>query len=214
MNLWESRWQLDRIGFHLKEVNPYLVRFYDQLLHQNPDRVFVPLCGKTLDLCWLTTKTKKVIGVELVSMAVQDFFAENNIDYLIQQDETLQKFSSKSIDIYLGDFFELNPEQTSSFKAIYDRASIVAIEKPERMAYVDHLISFLDTAGRILLITLEYNQNQMEGPPYSVPAEETESLFAPWGSLKLLETCDILDDRFRNKGLTRLLEHVFLIVKN
>ena len=214
MNLWESRWQEDRIGFHLKEINPYLMRFYDQLLHQNPDRVFVPLCGKTLDLCWLTTKTKKVIGVELVSKAVQDFFAENNIDYLLQQDKTLQKCTSKSIDIYLGDFFDLNPEQTSSFKAIYDRASIVAIEKPERREYVDHLMSFLDLEGRILLITLEYNQNQMEGPPYSVTAEEIESLFTPVGSLKLLETCDILDDRFRNKGLTRLLEHVFLIVKN
>ena len=213
MNLWESRWQEDRIGFHLKEVNPYLMQFADQLLHQNPERVFVPLCGKTLDLCWLTTKTKKVIGVELVSKAVQDFFAENKIDYLLQQDETLQKFSSKSIDIYLGDFFDLNPEQTSSFKAIYDRASIVAIEKPDRKEYVDHLISFLDPAGRILLITLEYNQNQMEGPPYSVPQEEIESLFSPLCSLKLLETCDVLDDRFRKKGLTHLLEHVFLIEK-
>ena len=213
MNLWESRWQEDRIGFHLKEVNSYLMRFSDQLFHQNPDRVFVPLCGKTLDLSWLTKKTKKVIGVELVSKAVQDFFAENNIDYLIQQDETVQKYSSKSIDIYLSDFFDLNHEQTSSFKAIYDRASIVAIEKPERREYVDHLISFLDKAGRILLITLEYNQNQMKGPPYSVPGEEIESLFSPLGSLKLLETCDVLDDRFRKKGLTHLLEHVFLIEK-
>ena len=79
---------------------------------------------------------------------------------------------------------------------------------------MDHLISFLDTAGRILLITLEYNKNQLEGPPYSVPTEEIESLFAPLCSLKLLETCEILDDRFRSKGLTSLLEHVFLIVKN
>ena len=213
MNIWESRWQEDRIGFHLKEVNPYLIRFSDQLLEQNSDKVFVPLCGKTLDLCWLTTKTKKVIGVELISKAVLDFFAENNIDYLLQQDETLQKFSSKSIDIYLGDFFDLNPEQTSSFKAIYDRASIVAIEKPERRKYIDHLISFLDPAGRILLITLEYNQNQMNGPPYSVPPEEIKSIFEPLGSLKLLETRDILDDHFRNKGLTHLLEHVFLIEK-
>ena len=214
MNHWKSRWQEDRIGFHLNEVNHYLMRFSDQLLHHNPDRVFVPLCGKTLDLYWLKTKTKKVIGVELVSKAVLDFFAENNIDYLSQHDETLQKFSSKSIDIYLGDFFDLDPEQTSSFKAIYDRASIVAIEKLERKKYVDHLISFLEQTGRILLITIEYNQNQMEGPPYSVPAEEIESLFAPLGSVKRLETCDILDDRFRNKGLTCLLENVFLIVKN
>ena len=79
---------------------------------------------------------------------------------------------------------------------------------------MDHLIGFLDSGGRILLVTLEYNQNEMVGPPYSVSAEEIESLFAPLGSLKLLETCDILDDRFRNKGLTYLLEHVFLIVKN
>ncbi|GIT04253.1 MAG: hypothetical protein CM1200mP28_15120 [Deltaproteobacteria bacterium] len=80
---------------------------------------------------------------------------------------------------------------------------------------MDHLISFLDPAGRILLITMGVKiKTQMEGPPYSVPAEEIESLFAPLGSLKLLETCDILDDRFRNKGLTRLLEHVFLIEKN
>ena len=213
MNIWESRWQEDRIGFHLKEVNPYLMRFSDQLLHQNPDRVFVPLCGKTLDLYWLTKKTKRVIGVELVNKAVQDFFAENNITYLIRQEDTLQKFSSKYIDIYLGDFFKLNPEKTSLFKAIYDRASIVAIEKLERRKYVDHLFSFLDPAGRILLITLEYNQNQMNGPPYSVPPEEIKSIFEPLGSIKLLETRDILEDHFRNKGLTHLLEHVFLIEK-
>ena len=213
MKIWESRWQEDRIGFHLKEVNPYLIKFSDQLLFKNPNRVFVPLCGKTLDLCWLTKKTKKVIGIELVKKAVQDFFAENNIAYLVHQEDTFQKLTSKSIEIYLGDFFELKPENTSTFKAIYDRASLIALEKLERWKYVDHLISFLCPAGRILLITLEYHQNQMEGPPYSVPQEEIESLFSPLCSLKLLETCDVLDDRFRKKGLTHLLEHVFLIEK-
>jgi len=213
MNLWESRWHEDRIGFHLKEVNPYLIRFSDQLLYQNPDRVFVPLCGKTLDLCWLSKNTKKVIGIEFVNKAVKDFFVENNIHYLIQQGDNLTKFSSKYIDIFHGDFFELKPVNTAPFKAIYDRASIVAIEKFDRKKYVDHLISFLDKKGRILLITIEYNQNQMTGPPYSVTPKEILSLFAPWCSLKLLETSDILDDRFRKKGLSHLLEHVFLIEK-
>ena len=131
----------------------------------------------------------------------------------MQQEDTFQKFTSKSIDIYLSDFFELKPENTPPFKAIYDRASIIALEELDRKKYVDHLIPFLDPAGRILLITLEYNQNQMEGPPYSIPVEEIESIFSPFGSLKLLETCDVLDDRFRKKGLTHLLEHVFLIEK-
>ena len=214
MKLWESRWQENRIGFHLKKVNPYLTRFSDQLLHKNPNRIFVPLCGKTLDLCWLSNNTQKVIGVELVNKAVKDFYTENNIHYFIKQEGNLKKFNSKSIDIYQGDFFDLNPKDTAPFKAIYDRASLVAIEKLKRKEYVDHLISFLDQEGRILLITMEYDQNQMEGPPYSVPANEIVSLFAPWGSLKQLESIDILDDRFRKKGLNHLLEHVFLIEKN
>ena len=79
MNLWESRWRENRIGFHLNEVNPYLMKFSDQLLYQNPNSVFVPLCGKTLDLCWLTKKTKKVIGVELVRKAVQDFLLKTTL---------------------------------------------------------------------------------------------------------------------------------------
>ena len=115
--------------------------------------------------------------------------------------------------VFFGDFFNLNPEVTSLFKAIYDRASLIAIKKIERRKYVDHLISFLGPVGRILLITLEYNQNKMMGPPYSVTTEEIESLFSQFFSIKLLDTRDILDDHFRNKGLTYLLEHVFLIEK-
>ena len=213
MNLWESRWQENRIGFHLNTVNPNLIQYSKQLLQHNPDRVFVPLCGKTLDLCWLSKKTEKVIGVEIVNKAVQNFFVENNIPYIIEKEDNLQKFCSKSIEIYLGDFFDLNSEATSLFNAIYDRASIVAIEKFERKKYVDHLISFLGPVGRILLITLEYNQNKMMGPPYSVTTEEIESLFSQFYSIKLLDTRDILDDHFRNKGLTYLLGHVFLIEK-
>jgi len=213
MNIWESRWQENRIGFHLNEVNPNLMQFSKELLQYNPDRVFVPLCGKTLDLCWLSKKTKKVIGVELVKKAVNNFFIENKISYFLKREANLQKYSSKSIDIYLGDFFNLNPEVTSLFKAIYDRASLVAIKKNERRKYVDHLISFLGPVGRILLITLEYNQNKMMGPPYSVTTEEIESLFSQFYSIKLLDTRDIIDDHFRSKGLTQLLEHVFLIEK-
>jgi len=66
MNQWESRWQEGRIGFHLPEVNSYLLRYSDKLLTQNRGSVFVPLCGKTLDLHWLAGRTKKVVGIELV----------------------------------------------------------------------------------------------------------------------------------------------------
>ena len=53
MGEWESRWREGRIGFHKTEVQPMLVRHAEVLLTGNPQRVFVPLCGKSVDLPWL-----------------------------------------------------------------------------------------------------------------------------------------------------------------
>ena len=117
------------------------------------------------------------------------------------------------IDIYHGDFFALKKLQIGQFNAIYDRASIVAIELTHRKRYVDYLMNLLTEDGIILLITLEYDQNQMQGPPYSVPFSEVRELFSNYGNLKLLETCDIMDDRLRKKGLDRILERVIKITK-
>ena len=214
LDQWESRWKEGRIGFHLPEVNSYLLRYSGVLLKQAPQSVFVPLCGKTLDLPWLAARTKKVVGVELIRKAVEDFYQENKITHLIHQAGKLQLYSNSSIDIFRGDFFDLNQEHVAPFKAIYDRASIVAINPPERVKYVNHLMSFLEPGGQILLITLEYDQKQMTGPPFSVTASEIEMLLAPYGILELLETNDILDDRLRNKGLDLTLERVFQLVKN
>ena len=213
MNQWESRWQEGRIGFHLPEVNSYLLRYFDKLLTQDTESVFVPLCGKTLDLPWLARRTKKVVGIELVHKAVQEFFKENKITHSIQKSGKLNLFSNDNIDLFQGDFFDLNKAQTSPFEAIYDRASIVAFDRSERQRYVNHLMSFLKPGGRILLITLEYDQNKMTGPPFSVPTDEIEWLYAPYGILELLETSDIFDERFRKNGLDGMLERVFQFIK-
>jgi thiopurine S-methyltransferase len=213
MNQWESRWQEGRIGFHLPEVNSYLLRYFDKLLTQDTESVFVPLCGKTLDLRWLARRTKKVVGIELVHKAVQDFFKENKLTHSIQKSGKLNLFSNDNIDLFQGDFFDLNKAQTSLFEAIYDRASIVAFDRSERQRYVNHLMSFLKPGGRILLITLEYDQNKMTGPPFSVPTDEIEWLYAPYGILELLETSDIFDERFRKNGLDGMLERVFQFIK-
>ena len=213
MNPWESRWQEGRIGFHLPEVNPYLIRHYREFLKNSPENVFVPLCGKTLDLPWLANIAKKVVGVELVSKAVEEFFTENKIFRSIQSAGKLQLFKSDTIDIFKGDFFDLTQEHTGFFEAIYDRGSIVALDSPERQKYAEHLLSFLVPGGRLLLITLEYEQDQMSGPPFSVPDKEIEMLFSQYGRLELFETSDILDIRLRKKGLDGILERVYQLEK-
>ena len=214
MNQWESRWQEGRIGFHLPKVNSYLLLYFDKFLTQYSESVFVPLCGKTLDLPWLAGKTKKVVGIELVHKAVEDFFKENKLTHSIQQSGKLKLFSTSKIDLFQGDFFDLNKDQTAPFEAIYDRGSIVTFDRPERQRYVNHLMSFLKPGGRILLITLEYDQKLMSGPPFSVSTDEIKWLYTTYGKLELLKITDILDERFRKKGLDVMLERVFQFTKH
>ena len=74
-------------------------------------------------------------------------------------------------------------------------------------------MTFLVDGGKILLITLEYDQDEMHGPPYSVPFLELKNLFSENADLELLETRDILDKRLREKGLSQILERVIQINK-
>ena len=43
--------------------------------------VFVPLCGKSLDMVWLLEQGFSVTGCEISELAVQQFFTENSIPY-------------------------------------------------------------------------------------------------------------------------------------
>lgn len=214
MKTWELRWKEGRIGFHLPNVNPYLRSYSEKFLDKSPRNIFVPLCGKTLDMIWFAKRIKRVVGIELVSHAIEEFYKENNLSYSIFVSGKLKLFKNNSIDIFHGDFFKLTKEETGLFQAIYDRASLVALGPRERQKYVEHLMPFLASHGNLLLITLEYNQNQMNGPPFSVPKKEIDTLFGRYGKLELLEARDILDERLRNKGLEKITEHVHLLVKN
>ena len=75
-------------------------------------------------------------------------------------------------------------------------------------------MTFLVDGGKLLLITLEYNQNEMSGPPYSFSFSEVKNLFSGFADVELLETRDITDKRLREKGLSQMLERVILIKKN
>ncbi|MES1179425.1 MAG: hypothetical protein ABUL62_34230 [Myxococcales bacterium] len=71
---WLERWREGRTGFHLADVNPRLTEH--SAVFSEATRVLVPLCGKSADLEWLVTHGYEVVGVELVELAAQAFFAE------------------------------------------------------------------------------------------------------------------------------------------
>jgi len=78
---WHDRWENDRIGFHQETINPYLNEYVSHLKKSTSRCIFVPLCGKTKDMLWLSEKGFHVVGVEINEKAIISFFSENKIEY-------------------------------------------------------------------------------------------------------------------------------------
>ncbi|HEX4909649.1 MAG TPA: thiopurine S-methyltransferase [Permianibacter sp.] len=206
---WQTRWQRGETGFHLPRPHPKLVTLWPTFAPDFASPVFVPLCGKSLDMVWLAERGHAVIGVELSELAVTAFFAEQGLVPDQQQQGALTRFSAGHYTIYCGDFFSMSAEHVAGCEQIYDRAALIALPAPLREAYVQHLRSMLPKA-QLLLITLVYLQHQMAGPPFSVPPEEVAALFADANRVQLMDH-DILshEPRFAAKGVTALREQVW-----
>lgn len=70
---WQAKWQRNEIGFHEHRPNVLLVRNFPALCLQHGARVFVPLCGKSLDIHWLLAQGHQVVGCELSHLPSGNF---------------------------------------------------------------------------------------------------------------------------------------------
>ena len=206
---WQRRWARNEIGFHLNEVNPNLRRHWSCLRLAPGARVLVPLCGKSLDIAWLADQGFAVLGVELSERAVEDFFTEHGLVAEVSIHGPFKLYRSGSVDIFCGDFFALSRADVADCQALYDRAALIALPEDMRRRYAEHLLSILTPGCTGLLITLDYPQDQMAGPPFAVGEDEVHrSLSSRW-NIKVLERANVLNEinwKFLQRGVTRLEE--------
>lgn len=209
-DFWHDRWENNLTGFHLDEVNPYLKANWSKLNLKPGDRVFVPLCGKTLDLIWLVDQGFKVIGIELSPLAVEAFFSENSLSAKKTQLGGLDFWQAGNISLICGDFFALTAEILGPVNGVYDRASLVALPPAMREEYAAKLTEITQSAPK-LLVTLEYEQSKMDGPPFSVSEKEVKSLYQAHYTVKQLTAQDVLGDneKFRSRGLEYMNECIY-----
>ena len=210
---WLERWERKETGFHQNDFNPYLRQFWPDLHLAEGSAVFVPLCGKSLDMLWLSDQGHAVLGVELSAIAVQAFFSENGYS---PQHDTSGKFDlceAGGIRILCGDFFDLGKDDLKNVAAVYDRASLIALPPEMRERYVRHLVNILPPGTQILLVTVDYPQAEMQGPPFSVSSDEVEVLYREHAEVRVLAELDVLaqNPRFRERGLSRLRENIHLL---
>lgn len=207
-DFWQERWARNEIGFHLPSVHPGLRRHWPQLELSQGAQVLVPLCGKSLDLLWLAEQGFSVLGVELSEKAVEAFFAEQRLDPQISHAGAFKVYRAGTLEIRCGDFFAISAEDVASCAGVYDRAALIALPAPMRQRYAAHLSSILPAGCQQLLITLDYDQAQMDGPPFAVSEAEVTALYGGAWNIAPLEAKEVLanNPRMRERGLQWLNE--------
>jgi thiopurine S-methyltransferase len=205
-----SQWEKGNTGWHQENGNTALRKFWPQLAPGS--RVLVPLCGKSTDLLWLAKQDYAVTGVELSEIAVRAFFDEADIQFEISEQGELKWFRNLEyhLTIVCGDYFQFLDKP---YDALYDRASLVALARQKRPTYIQHTNNLLKPGAAKLLLTLEYDQSRVAGPPFSILADEVKSY---WPGLRRVgdrSACTNIPAKFRDAGMSEMVEAVWVSAK-
>ncbi len=212
---WLRRWEENTIGWHHHEYNPHLLGFWHLLNVPPGSRVLVPLCGKSRDMVWLAEHEYRLLGVELSPIAVSSFFAELGLEPRVTEQERFTRWQAGRYEILCGDLFGLERGDLQAVDAVYDRASLVALDCNQRKEYARFLGWLLPPGCEVLLVAMDYPQQEMQGPPFSVTEAEVRELFGSAFHITLLDSLDLLQDtdRYQDRGLSRMAEQVYRLRK-
>lgn len=176
-SFWIDKWTNKQTGFHLNDINPLLLNYIDLLELKPGDTIFVPLCGKTLDIKWLLQQGYHVVGSELSEIAIRELFEELEIVPSIESVNDHVKYSTNNLTVYGGDIFKLDSTTIGKIDAVYDRAALVALPKEMRISYAAHLKE-ITLGAKQLLITIQYNEQELNGPPFNISEQEVNNLYS------------------------------------
>lgn len=168
-------------------------------------RVLVPLCGKSADLLWLARQGLDVTGVELSPIAARSFFEDSGLGYVESAAGGFRWFrnAEAGIGIACGNYFEFS---SAPFDALYDRAACSALPPGKRTEYARLTSSLMKPGAFQLLITLEFDDSRVEGPPYPVWPDEVQ---AHWPGLRRVSSKDDTANapqKFLQDGLEKMVE--------
>lgn len=214
ISYWQSRWKKKKIGWHLDEVYPLLPKVWPQISVNGNDRVLVPLCGKSLDMIWLAEQGCHVTGVEVSPRALREFRERSPSTFTESNSHGFTVYKSEHIELWEGDFLKFPSTVISRPDVIYDKAALVALPPELRSDYAHKVRELCREKTKILLQTFDYVQEEMNGPPFSVPEQEVRDHFGDRFELTLMHEQSKLEllNKFRRRGLTsQLKEKVYLL---
>ncbi|CAG2224619.1 TPMT [Mytilus edulis] len=172
---WKDAWEKDNAVWHMDGVNSTLEKHLDKITgKENKAKLFVPLCGKTLDMLHLSKMGHEVVGVEFSELAVRQFFEENSVPCTASSVSSmggmLYKNDDYRIRIYCGDFFKFGSHLEKDFDGVWDRGALEAIEPKMRKTYIDIMKSILKPGAGYILDTADRPIGI--GPPFFISVDE------------------------------------------
>ena len=138
-SFWHDRWENQDIGFHQADIHALLPAYWPRLELASDAPVFVPLCGKSLDMVWLAQQGHRVIGAELSQRAIDDFFAERGLAPTTRASGSFTVKSAGPYELWCGDFFDLPREAVAGVAGVYDRAALIALPPCAAAAVCRHV---------------------------------------------------------------------------
>ncbi|MNJ29982.1 Thiopurine S-methyltransferase [compost metagenome] len=128
----------------------------------------------------------------------------------VSQRGAFKVYRHDGLELWCGDFFALRKDDVSDCAGFYDRAAVIALPPAMRERYAALLNDCMPQGCKGLMITLDYDQQRLDGPPFSVPDQEVQRLFATWQP-KTLEAWDVIEQspKFVQAGMKTLFERVY-----
>jgi len=183
--LWKQAWATDQIDFHQTRVNPLLQAYWPALALVAKARVFVPLCGKSLDMGWLLAQGCRVLGVEISPIAVAAFFEANALLPSQTRYGKFTRWHTDQVEILCGDYFDIRQADLADIDAVYDHAALQAFGSNMRKRYVNHMARILPLVCPVLLLSTSYPEAEDVASAFSIDAE-ISSLYHTGFSIELL----------------------------
>lgn len=208
-------WKRDDIQFHQSTFSPLLEQYLPKLNLSAGDSILVPLCGKSLDMDFLTDSGYHVVGIELSKIAIQAYFDARNVTPKREKKDKFIRWWHKDTEIWCGDIFNLTSDDIGHVNTLYDCTSLTALPFETRPRYVQHFYERLAQPSQIILITTESADTRQNNSSATIDSE-VQSLYEKYYQIELLHGKNsIRQDPEHPGGADRPMEEkVYLLTSN
>ena len=199
---WLNYWETDNVKWQSPIVSPWLKKFRAKFLGEKRAlRVFVPLCGKSADMLWLSGLGHSVIGCDCSAIALQDFFTTNqkNKNYARKVVKKADKKGGEiavhtsddmpNLRLLESDILEVTSATIGGeVDCILDRAALTALHPSMVELYLHHLLSLLkrSTDSRVMLASVSRLPFPVAPPHVWKPTQIEPLLGKYFGKVTLL----------------------------